>query len=167
MRKTFKGNKLMTDLICSFSNNDDRKTVISLEELGNLMNKKIVKIVDTFILEDVHASIKVEAAEKNFDKLIKTYTDKTGYESACNEFRIVDYFPENLSVEEQWKIGLIVMENFLQKEDFPIPCIFYYGYDEGILTMRFHKYRYSEGLWLSEDLEGFNNPVAYYCVEKK
>jgi len=159
-------NKLMENLISSFPRSRHRTFLVDFEGLQKLFNKKIVKIVDTFIIEEVHESIDVEVAEKNFDKLIRMNTDKTGYESSCNEFRIIDYFSETLSVEDQWEIGMIVMENFLQKEDFPFPCIFYYGYDESILTMRFHKYRASEGLWLLEDLEGYSNPVAYFHIEE-
>ena len=39
-------------------------------------------------------------------------------------------------------------------------CIIF-SMDESDITVRFHTYREVEGLWISEDLESYDNPILY------
>lgn len=142
------------------------KSMISmeLENSERLFNKGIVPIFDTSILIDYDEQISIESAEKNFDRLIKLNGDKTGYECSNNEIRLIDYIDNSdLTVSEQWILGLTVMNNLIQKKNFPTEFIFYFSYDDNnLLTIRFHKFRKEEGLWFSGDIENYEFPIGYF-----
>lgn len=95
----------------------------------------------------------------NFERLLQFYGDWTGYEASCNEIRLTDYLELNknnigyiLDVFNSFKKGLL---NMYPNRKF---CIII-SIDEQDITMRFHTYRKEEGMWLSEDLESYDNPI--------
>lgn len=160
----FKGNSKINRILQS-SKKLHSNFELSAKALNFLFNKRIIKVCETYLLENSGEYISTEAIEKNFEQLLRMNTDRTGYECSVNECKLVDNFDSYLSAPQQFVLGQIVMENLMTKKDFPIPCVVYFTYDAGELTMRFHKYRENEGLWVSEDLETYEEPVGYYFID--
>lgn len=160
----FKGNSKINRILQS-SKKLHSNFELGAKALDFLFNKRIIKVCETYLLEKSGEHISTEAIEKNFEQLLRMNTDQTGYESSVNECKLVDNFDFCLSASQQFVLGQIVMENLMTKKDFPIPCVVYFTYDAGELTMRFHKYRENEGLWVSEDLETYEEPVGYYFID--
>lgn len=160
----FKGNSKINSILQS-SKKVDASFKFSSDTLASLFNKKIIKIYDAHILENIGKKTPNNLIEKNFEKLISMNTDLKGYECSVNEFKLVDNFDSCLSAPQQFVLGQIVMESLMTKKDFPIPSVVYFTYDEEDLIMRFHKYRACEGLWTSDDLEAYEEPVGYYFID--
>ncbi|MDT2660320.1 hypothetical protein P7E02_10590 [Enterococcus hulanensis] len=136
--------------------------------LVNLFNKRIIKIYDAHIIENVGERISTESIKDNFEELICMNTDLTGYECSANEFRVIDAFEEinfSLSPMQQFILGKVIMENLITKKNFPIPSVVYFTFDEDKLSMRFHKYRPNEGFWVSSELENYEEPVGYFFID--
>lgn len=141
---------------------------IDFKAINTLFNKKIIKVYDAYIIEEVEEDISIESIKNNFDELIHMNTDLTGYECSVNDFRLVDAFDKenfNLSSTQQFVLGRIIMRNLISKKNFPTPSVVYFTFDEGILSMRFHKYRPTEGLWVSKELENYEEPVGYFFID--
>ncbi|MGX7419698.1 hypothetical protein ACWOFR_12955 [Carnobacterium gallinarum] len=158
-----KSNELLKKIIEESSNDHKHNILLDLENGEKLFNKSIISIFDTYILKDSDEQISIEIAKNNFDRLIKMNGDKTGYESSNNEIRIIDYVEKtNMTASEQWLIGLVVMNNLINKINFPEKFIFYFSYDDELLTIRFHKFRKEEGLWFNGDIENCEFPIGYF-----
>lgn len=122
----------------------------------------IIEINKCIILSDEPVII----SEKDFGRVLKMYGDKTGYEAANNEIRVVDYFANegSLTEERQYMLGQIIIEILSDKimTKFEVDNIcFILSFNEGILTLRFHVFRESEGVWIETDLETFEEPTEY------
>lgn len=93
----------------------------------------------------------------NFNRILKFVKDRTGYEISCNELRFsqndipsdqILYFVETIDflLSSRYKgrgFGIIVS---LQDEE---------------IELRFHTFRYNEGLWLASDLNKYDIPILY------
>jgi hypothetical protein len=100
---------------------------------------------------------KINENKINFDNILKMHHDWTGYEVDVNEILIDKYILSSKVVcefIEQLKKEL--------SEKYPLKtyCVILY-YSNGISVLRFHTYREKEGLWLSDKLEEYDNPVLY------
>ncbi len=158
-------NEKMKKLVKSIDNYKNTALEISIENLEKLFNPKFENFFDCITITDGDINT---MSELEFNKLIKKmYTDKSGYEYACNETFINYYLSnESLKLEEILKITFIVANGWanILKNDYPdaefcfvISC----DEDSSSVTLRFHKMRANEGMVISSDLEGFNQPIAY------
>lgn len=163
----FKGNRKINKIMES-SRGIDTSFEIKSNNLDYLFNQKIVRVNDTYLIENAGDSISIESIKKNYDDLIRLNTDKTGFECSINEIKLLNNFENkkfNLSSEQQFVLGGIVMKNLITKKNFPVPCVVYFTYDDGQLSMRFHKFRSNDGLWISDNLEDYEEPVGYYFID--
>jgi len=145
------------------------KDIITKNAMNVEVNDKILKLCNYIILKTKNIRDYIIFDEKNdleekninYERILKFYGDWTGYEVSCNEIRITDYI------------------SFKQKEFYMIPHILEYlklglskkygtrkfciiiSIDNDHVILRFHSYRENEGLWISEDLEGYEEPIIY------
>lgn len=95
----------------------------------------------------------------NIEAILNVYGDRTGYEASRNELRVNDYLeiPKNkeyylvevaLQLLEVW--GLKLKAKFPESK-----FCFIVSYNEGYVTIRFHKIRQNEMNWLADDLEEY------------
>lgn len=147
-------NTKMEKIICDSNNNEDLKEFIS-EFCDNYLLK--TKIIRDCIIYDQEGDLSEEKI--NFERILQFYGDWTGYEASCNEIRITDYLDLNkknigniLDIFNYLKKGLL---NMYPNRKF---CIII-SIDEPDITLRFHTYRKEEEIWISEDLESYDNPI--------
>jgi len=164
------------------------KKIILNEEMKCLVNKKIERpnnlvfsqekfkelLLPNFAKEHNCITITNEddsflEDEEKFIQFVKeTYTDYTGYE-ASNTETYINYFleEENLTLNEIVSITFVVIEvwgqqlKLLEPESqfcFIISCDTEYE----SVTMRFHKVRSEELMWLGEGWENSKTPVG--CI---
>ncbi|WP_458104638.1 hypothetical protein M1D69_02905 [Bacillus sp. PK3-037] len=130
---------------------------VDLSNLKDIITPNIVKVDDCFIL-DLEDEF-TDSSTINWNRILKMYGDKTGYEASCNELRINDYLDYNdLSDEEILLYALQVMDGWEHhlKEKFPEhKFVVIISIDEGFATLRFYKYREEESSWLKPDIEEY------------
>lgn len=102
----------------------------------------------------------IQAPKKiNIDAILNVYGDRTGYEASRNELRINDYLEISKNREYYLvEVALQLMEvwGLKLKAKFPeSEFCFIIGYNEGYVTIRFHKIRLNEMNWLADDLEAY------------
>ncbi|MBY8911647.1 hypothetical protein KY305_02585 [Bacillus sp. YC2] len=126
-----------------------------LSSLEKVISPNIVKIDDCFILDLENELSNTQSI--NWDRILKMYGDKTGYEASCNELRVNDCLDnENLSEDEVLIYAFHVMDGWEHQlnESFPEhKFILILTVDEGYATLRFYKFREEESSWLNEDIE--------------
>ncbi|AXY39430.1 hypothetical protein ACPZJV_06570 [Bacillus velezensis] len=132
---------------------------VDLSKLKDIISPNIVKVDDCYILD-----LEYELTDNttiNWNRILKMYGDKTGYEASCNELRINDYLDNSdLSDEEISLYAFQVVDGWEQhlKEKFPEhKFVVIISIDEGFATLRFHKYREEESGWLKADIEDYGN----------
>ncbi|AUG56727.1 hypothetical protein [Acetivibrio saccincola] len=117
------------------------------------------KIIKNCIIFDEKNDL--EEKNINFEKILKFCGDWTGYEVACNEIRITDYI--SFKQEEFYMVSRIL--NYLKLGLSKMYCTRKFciiiSIDNNHVVLRFHTYRENEGLWIKEDLEGYENPIIY------
>lgn len=160
-------NKKMLHLIKDLKKvNYEKEIKVNLNNLQKLFNPNFVQIFDCILFNNKNEIINL--SKKDFEEIIKRYTDKTGYESFCSEIRINDYLEnEDLSVRELLKISVTVIEcwkNKLKLIDNHSKFCFILSCSEGYVTFRFHKIRKGEGMWVCKNLEEYMEPIAYMIL---
>ncbi len=132
---------------------------VDLSNLKNIISPNIVKVDDCFILD-----LEYELTDNptiNWNRILKMFGDKTGYEASCNELRINDYLDYNdLSDEEILLYALQVVDGweYHLKEKFrEYKFVVILSIDEGFATLRCYKYREEESSWLKADIEEYEN----------
>lgn len=91
----------------------------------------------------------------------KTFTDETGYELANTELRIIDFIDKELTIEEQYNLGMIYIHIINSRLSLIMvkKIDYFLGIDDDILTIRFYQVRDEEIEWFT-DLESYSEPVA-------
>jgi hypothetical protein len=138
----------------------DSTVTLSLDNVDRLFNMRIQDIFDCILLVEDE---EIELTEEQFIDVVKMYGDKTGYEASNNELRIIDYCESELTQEEQYLIGKSCISDLNNK--IPGKLVFYFSYDEEVLTIRFHKFREADGLWTNENVEGYKEPFGYFVAD--
>lgn len=143
------------------------KYIFDVNELNKLFNKKIKKVKDISLIVEINDKKNWNLIEDKMDEVILSdYLNKTDYEATENEMLVIDDISKSdIRIEDQIKLGIILMNDLKEKKNFPEKNVFYFSVDQNILTLRFHEYREKEGLWISNELEGFNQPVAYFICK--
>ncbi|WOC56480.1 hypothetical protein [Bacillus halotolerans] len=155
MEYTNKNMKRLKERLEDLSNTNK----VDLSNLKDIISPNIVKVDDCFIL-DLEDEL-TDNPTINWNRILKMYGDKTGYEASCNELRINDYLDySDLSGEEILFYALQVVDGWEHhlKEKFPEhKFVVIISIDEGFATIRFYKYREKESSWLKADIEEYGN----------
>lgn len=149
-------NKKMKKIIYDSDYCEDLKENI-LEFCKNYIFK--TKMIRDCIIYDQEGDL--DEGEINFERALQFHGDWTGYEASCNEIRVTDY----LDIKKKNMSNIFEILNYLKKELLNMYpnrnfCIII-SIDESDITVRFHTYREEEGMWISEDLESYDNPILY------
>lgn len=144
-----KANKKMDDIL-------KKKTpcnVVCIEQLCMRIVSK-TKCINNCILYDNTGTLDNKTI--NWDFVLKVNFDFTGYEVCQNEIKILD----DIFSQDAMHLFLINLNKQL-KTKFPNRkfCFILTYSDVGIL--RFHTYRSNEGMWISSNLESYQEPILY------
>lgn len=109
--------------------------------------------------------------EEEFNKsIIEMYTNKTGYEASLTD-TLINYYLENeeviiqdvlpiaFTVIEVWAAQLKMLDS-ISKFCFFITCESEYNH----VTVRFHKLRKAEPIWIDSDIDKYEEPVGYVII---
>lgn len=126
--------------------------------------KELLKIDSR--LEKLFADIKSDngclyLAAHNGTASPEGFTDKTEFEAGCNEILINAQFPKGTKITPRFALMFFVQFNARLAALRPGKICAVMSEDEGRFTYRFHLVREDEGLWISEDLEKFAQPIMY------
>ena len=133
------------------------------EQLDKLFFPPFKQLRDCVIISDKPVNI----LEDFFDKAIKLYGDKTGYESSCGETRINCYFRNNISVLVEIKIAMMVLKIWglqLKKLEPQSNFCMIMCCDECNVEIRFHKIHIGEKMWLDNNLEKYTHEAVGYMI---
>lgn len=101
----------------------------------------------------------IDETRINFDRIIMMHGDRTGYEVACNEIRLEK---EMLSKSQIISFLIELDREFATK--FSKKVVIYIQELDDALELRFHSLRENEKLWLSDNLNGYDNPIVCYIT---
>lgn len=152
-------NKKM-QLLIEKAKNSNRNEMLHIEmnDLAKLFSPNLKRVYDCIIVADE----KEEELVCGFDKALKMYTDKTGYEASHNETPIslcFDGILDNTAI----LIALMVIDIWalkLKQIDKESRYCFILSAGDGV-ELRFHKVRDNEKSWLASDLETYDGPVGF------
>lgn len=131
-----------------------------VSEESNLQDLAKMIVSDTKIIYDCLVYDKEGAIDEtriNFNRIMMMYGDRTGYEVACNEIRL----DKEILSKSQIPSFLIELDReFITK--FSKKVVIYIQELDDVLELRFHFLRENEKLWLSDNLNGYDNPIVCY-----
>lgn len=133
--------------------NDKKETLKTRIIIREVVNK--TKIIKDCIIFDEDG--KLEESKINFDRILKTVGDWTGYEISCNELR---YFKSELP-PNQFLCFVDGLNSALSQKYNGRKFGIVISLDGEIIDLRFHTYREKEGLWLDTNLNKYDNPILY------
>lgn len=136
---------------------------INMEQLDKLFFPPFKQIKDCVIISESPIS----TLESFFDKSIKIFADKTGYEASNTETRINSYFENTISSELGVKIALTVLEVWtlqLKKMEPNSKFCLILLCDEHHVEIRFHKIHVNEKMWLDENIENYTDEAVGYVI---
>lgn len=155
-------NKKMRKIMDKVEKRSNRTNIeFTIQGIRELFLPNIKKVYDCLIISEKC----VEELEENFTKAIKVTSDKTGYEASRNETYMNQYIVnENFTIYDIVEITNIVIDiwkNQLKVIDNSGKICFIIGCDNKNVTLRFHKVRTNESMWLGDDIEKFEDAVGY------
>lgn len=158
-------NSLWKIYVQNFENNEDIPT-LTIKELESLFNRSIQNIHGCLLLDcTVNRSDDADITKEQFDKVIKYHNGKSGYEYSNNEFRIVDYVKKELSITEQYLLGMSYMRylnsRLILLTDRKIYYFLFFD-DNDIFQIRFYQKWVDDEDFRSVNIEDYSNPVAIY-----
>ena len=136
---------------------------LNLHQLKSLLSPSLKKVRDCIIISEKS----IDKLGASFDKIIKTYTDRTGYEASNTETRINDYFQNDISMITGTQIALIVLNIWalqLKQIEFTSKFCLILCVDENHVEIRFHKIHHGESMWLEENLECYKDGAVGYVI---
>ncbi len=142
-------NDKMKCFLCENSFNDK----IDMKKLSDRICSN-TKYVNDCILYNENESLSIKNI--NWKWVIQINGDYTGYEVNCNEIILPD---EIFSVKNLLQFLDELKKHFKNKYPNKNICFIFSYADKGFL--RFHTYRAGEGLWLSSELDNYEDPVLY------
>lgn len=153
------------DLASSLKEKGNTQLHISLHSLKNLFLSTFKQIDDCIIIAKDENTELVPAIDYSFLK--RTYGDFTGYEAANNETRINDFFENELSAELGVAVALLVADIWALRlkaiEPKSMFCLIL-SCNNNQTMLRFHKIRQNEKMWLSENIEGYQDEAVGYSL---
>ncbi|MHC5216665.1 hypothetical protein ACYSNR_08350 [Enterococcus sp. LJL128] len=135
----------------------------TLDELNSFFNKRLVDVYGCLIFSNRESSM----SQENFEAHLKNFLDRTGYEASANEIRMIDFFEQSLTIQEQVQLARVFIQNINSRLQLLTSqrIIYIFGINDNILTTRFHQEWEDESSWLG-DLEGFTSPIAVVTSEE-
>lgn len=154
-----KMNKNMKKLILDTHSLKGSKAMINIEDLLMVSNP---------LLKEIHNCIVIDNANKLSESEIKFENingDRTGFEASENEVLLNSFiFKQHKNCNEVLKLGLFIVELWVNKlrNIYPERCfIVILSSCDGNVFLRFHQKRNDEISWLSDDIEGYQDAVAF------
>ena len=136
---------------------------VHIEKLESLFSPPFKKVKDCVIISNKSTA----ELEEHFDRAIKMYTDKTGYEASNSETRINCYFDEPVSVLSCTRIALLTVSLWAAQLKVLVPeskfCFIICSSNDHV-EIRFHKVRSEESNWLDENLENYAEEAVGYII---
>ncbi len=145
----FSMNEIMRDLIQKNGkrgNPDDVEWIVQQVISGS-------KLIRDCVVFDYEGDLKEENI--NFGRIMKFVGDWTGFEVFYNELR---YEKTELPYNQYLNLVAKLVDALEEKYDRKF-VIYLSNTNDGFIDLRYHSYRESEGLWLDENLDVYDNPV--------
>ena len=157
-------NSKMKELFASLqASPGEERLNIKFDQLNDLFFPQFKRVKDCMII----SSKPVEQLEEAFDRAVKMYMDKTGYEASNTETRINCFFENHISMELGTRIGLMALEVWVLQLKRMEPqskfCMILSSNQERV-EIRFHKIHQGEGMLLDEELENYKDGAIGYVV---
>ena len=159
-------NKKMGRLLKSLhDHNSEHGITFFIDNLEKLFNPNFAKRHDCLIISDIQTPL----SKHEFNKVIKIYGDKTGYEASNTEIRINDFIKndDSVHINEVLRVALIVINVWSDKIKLLCPedhFCYIIAITKNYVTIRFHKLRTNEIMWLNDDLEGYEEAIGYFTI---
>lgn len=142
---------------------DTKELISDLHQLKELLLPPFKRVKDCIIISEKS----MDKLEGTFDKMLNVYMDKTGYEASNTETRINCYFENEISMVTGTQIALVVLEmwslQLKQMEPDSKFCLIICS-DENHVEIRFHKMHDGESMWLTENLECYEDEAVGYAL---
>lgn len=156
-------NKRMKNLF-EHLNQENRKEILSLEldNLERLIHPNLIAVKDCIIISN--KEVDKEVLEENFENVIESYGDKTGYEASNNEIELNYIFENSIPDEIGIKIAILLIKTWLpqiKKIDKNARIFFMIFCSEDGVQLRFHKIHNGEPMWIDMDIDSYNEAVGY------
>ncbi len=149
-------NHRMDTIIQEVLNYDCTSSSMNIENICLLLYPEFKEVNGCILLNLSEGSIPNKI---NIEKVIQTYGDFTAYECSCNEIRLNDYIDYTEGNERSiLKFALQLQKSWIVKikRDYPsYKFCFVLSYDGEFATLRFHRIRENERLFLTDDLESY------------
>lgn len=157
-------NPAMKDLLGRLAREPDKTPLpITGEELHRLLFPPFRPVRDCVILAEEPASV----LDATFDKVIKTYFDKTAYEACNTEARIDVFLSPQASMQAKTRLALTALEvwrlQLKQLRPEATFCLILCA-DRDHVEIRFHTLHAGEPLWLDENLENYRGGAVGYAI---
>ncbi len=158
-------NSKMANLMSKSVQLNASEATLPLGKLLMILNP-IIKDVNGCLIIDNHSEIDIEKV--NFDRILRMHGDKTGYEASSNEIRVNDFIDgDSIDFRSVLALGINILDvwSINLKRDYPNNrfCLMVTCGDDSVI-LRFHQVRDDENMWLVEDLEKYNEAVAYKII---
>lgn len=154
-------NKKMDELIATLAKNKEIDNVnVPLYNLLDLFKPNIKNINECIIIDNNN---EIDIARINFSRLMKMHGDRTGYEATSNEIRINDLIPK-AKFKEVLTLAIYTLEQWelLFRSEYPSRKFYLIlSCDSEFVTIRFHQIWQEESPWLVDDIEKYNQAIAY------
>jgi hypothetical protein len=125
-----------------------------VNDIVNNIVKNTIKIKDCIIFDDKG---KIKEKDIDFEWVLDIYGDWTGFEVGCNEV-FLSY--DLLGIEDIISMLKKLKTRLLKKYKERKFCIIVSLENQNII-LRFHTYRENEGMWITEDINSYDNPILY------
>ncbi|MDF9825369.1 hypothetical protein M2475_001824 [Breznakia sp. PF5-3] len=160
-----KSNKKFRSILANINHKVEDAYLINMkmDNLKKLFNPRFENIYGCIVFKNQNINLSID----DFNRLLKIYNDKTGFEANNNEIRVNDYIENDITVDESLEIALLLIDNWslkLKKIDMKSEFCFIISCEPPYTTLRFHKVREDEALWISEELEKFDQPIGYTII---
>lgn len=111
------------------------------------------KLIKDCVVFDYEGDLKEENI--NFGRIMKFMGDWMGFEVFYNELR---YEKTELPYNQYLNLVAKLVDALEEKYDRKF-VIYLSNTNDGFIDLRYHSYRESEGFWLDENLDVYDNPV--------
>ena len=129
---------------------------MSTDNMSKILTPNFIEVYNCIII-DTNNEIKAENID--FERILLTFQDRTGYEDSCNEVRLNDYIDcyDEMGLLKTAEIIMKVWEKKLVSEYPQYRFCIILSFSEGYATLRFHMIRENEKSWLKSDLETYKD----------
>ncbi|MGC6768821.1 hypothetical protein [Enterococcus sp. LJL51] len=138
----------------------EHELTFNIDDFNRCINMEIYDMHDCLTLSNRG----IEISAKQFDAILKEYPlGRVGYEVYNNEFRVIDFVSQNLSIRAQWQFGRMYVQYLNSRLTLIKDRKIYYilSINDDILTIRFHQEWEEEIHYFSNiDINDRSEPIA-------